>query len=171
VRAVALVGPRAAGKSTAGALLAQRLGFAFVDSDERLAQVHGMAAGEQLARHGEVEFRRREAAVVLPLLASADRVVLALGGGAVTTASIRAALLRPGLAVVLLTADPAVLAARIAKSPGTRPPLTALPAQQEVEELLRQRAPFYAAVAQHRVDTSTGSVESAVAAIAAALGC
>ena len=56
---VALVGPRAAGKTTIGRLLAQGLGHRFLDGDDLLAAAVGMPAGVFLQRAGEREFRRR----------------------------------------------------------------------------------------------------------------
>ena len=56
---VALVGPRAVGKSTRAAAVAARLGWPFVDTDHELARQVGQPAGEFLASRGEAEFRRR----------------------------------------------------------------------------------------------------------------
>lgn len=151
ITAVALLGPRAVGKTTVGRALAARLGFAFVDADERLAAATGMAAGEFLQRHGEAAFRAREEQVTVPLLA-AERTVVALGGGAVLSAAIRAALARPGLLPVLLLADPAVLLARLEADPTPRPALTGLPAAAEVRALLTARLPLYRAAAPLELD-------------------
>jgi len=48
---IRLVGPGGAGKTTTGARLAQRLGVAFVDLDERFAATHGDIS-EYLSAHG-----------------------------------------------------------------------------------------------------------------------
>src|SRR5262249_10026393 len=104
VRAVVLVGPRAAGKSTVGRLLAERLGFRFADGDDLLAVAAGRPAGEYLAAAGEPAFRRLEAQVTVAALAAADAAVVALGGGAVTIDAVREALRRPELFVAFVHA-------------------------------------------------------------------
>jgi shikimate kinase len=169
VRAVALVGPRAAGKSTVGRLLAQRLGFRFADGDELLAAAAGRPAGEHLAAVGEPAFRRLEAQVTIAALAAADAAVVALGGGAVTIDAVRKALRRPGLFVAFVHATPAVLAARLRADAGRRPPLTAMPVEREVEVLLALRLPLYTEVAHARFDSAVTSPDELAAAIAGAL--
>ena len=62
---IALVGPRAAGKSTLGAALAESLGWPVHDTDELIAGAVGCAVGEHLGRVGEQEFRRDEERVCL----------------------------------------------------------------------------------------------------------
>lgn len=168
-RAVVLVGPRGAGKTTVGRALARALGWGFCDADEALAERVGEPAGAFLQRAGEAAFRAVEAEVTTALLARADREVLALGGGAVTTPAIRRALADAGLHVVLLVAPAAVLGARLAASGILRPPLTGLAPDREIEALLAQRMPLYAAVADATVDTGARSVDEVAAALAAAL--
>ncbi len=82
---VALAGPMGSGKSTVGALLAQRWGVPFVDLDGAIGDV-----AEIFRREGESAFRQREADVL-------DRCtrgtgVLALGGGTVVDPMNRARL-------------------------------------------------------------------------------
>jgi shikimate kinase len=166
---VALVGPRAAGKSTVGRLLAGHLGFRFVDADELLAAAAGRPAGEHLAAVGEPAFRRLEAQITVAALAAADAAVVALGGGAVTIDAVRKALRRPGLFVAFVHAPATVLAARLRADAGRRPPLTALPLEREVEELLAARWPLYAEVAHARFDSATTSPAELAATIAGAL--
>ena len=168
VRAVALVGPRAAGKSTVGRLLAARLGFRFVDGDELLAAAAGRPAGEHLAAVGEPAFRRLEEQVTVAALL-ADAAVVALGGGAVTIDGVRAALRRPELFVVFVHAPAAVLAARLRADAAGRPPLTAMPLEREVEALLALRLPLYEEVAHARFDSAFTSPAGLAAAIAGAL--
>jgi len=94
IQKVVLVGPRAAGKTTLGRALADRLGWGFRDTDDLLAAAAGQPAEDYLQKAGEAAFRTIEEQVVGAALLSTDPEVLALGGGAVLSASVRKALRR-----------------------------------------------------------------------------
>lgn len=96
---IAIGGFMGAGKTTVGRLLAQRLGWPFVDLDEELARRHGPVA-TQIREEGEAVFRARERARLLELCDGVPRV-LATGGGAWVDASNRDALARCYRRVVL----------------------------------------------------------------------
>lgn len=154
VRLLALVGLRAAGKSTLGRALASQLGWRFVDADTALAERVGAPAGRYLATAGEPAFRAAEVAMLAPLLATAARTVLATGGGAVLDAGLRSLLRQPDVWTVWLDAPPALLAARAAAAGADRPPLTDLPPEREFAALAERRRPLYAEVADAVVDAS-----------------
>lgn len=78
---IVVVGPPAAGKTTVGTLLAERLGVPFADSDDLIEREHGTIA-DIFAEQGEAGFREFEHAAIAEALRS-DVGVLALGGGAV----------------------------------------------------------------------------------------
>jgi 3-dehydroquinate synthetase len=80
-----------AGKTTLGEQAAARLGRAFVDLDRELE----FETGEPIAtlfRQSETDFRVREAKKTIEALEQRKPAVLALGGGAVTSESVRKAL-------------------------------------------------------------------------------
>jgi 3-dehydroquinate synthetase/shikimate kinase len=106
---VVLLGPAGAGKSTAGALLAARIGFRFIDLDD-LVDV-GL-----LVHAGEIEFRLREVAALQSALTE-GAVVIAAGAGIVTTAQARTLLAR--CLCLLLEVDVDTALSRIADR--TRP--------------------------------------------------
>src|SRR5262245_12693032 len=167
LRTVALVGPRAAGKTTLGRALATALGWDFADADDALAAAAGMSAADCLRSRGEAAFRALEERVDLPLLAR-NRTVVALGGGAVLSAAVRARLVAEDCHTVLVLAPVAVLVAR-QRAGGERPPLLDLPLEQEVEALLLARGPRYRGVAHTTVDTATATADELAAGLAAAL--
>jgi shikimate kinase len=76
---VVMTGFMATGKSTVGRLLAERLGFDFVDTDAVIEARHGPIP-RIFAEHGEAEFRRLERELAAEL-AGQRRLVIATGGG------------------------------------------------------------------------------------------
>ncbi len=166
---VALVGLRGTGKTTVGRVVAARLGWRFADVDDVVEADAGMTVADIFRREGEAGFRARESAALAAVF-DGDRVVVATGGGAVLAAANRDLLRRAGL-VAWLTADPAVLAARLAGDPLSttrRPALTGLPAADELAALLAARAGFYRAVATVTVPAGSDSPEVVADAILAA---
>jgi shikimate kinase len=149
--AIALVGFMGAGKSSVGMALAHRLRQPFVDTDALIVEQMGPIA-DLFAAQGEAAFRALERDVVVRVLGkmSAMPSVVALGGGAVTSADIRAALATVPH-VVWLTAPVGVLFARA--SEGGRP----LAADEaSFRRLLGEREPLYGEVATVRVDNGAG---------------
>ncbi|MCY2938062.1 MAG: shikimate kinase [Planctomycetota bacterium] len=176
-RQICLVGLRCSGKSAVGKALAGLLGWPLYDTDTELTRMHGSIAS-QFARDGELEFRRREQAVLAECLGRYP-LVLSTGGGAVLLAENRALL--AGRHTVWLQAPPIELARRLMADPvtaGQRPPL--LPGtmaeadtgvscrrwELEMERLLLEREPLYAEVARLRIDTGSQSPLAAAAIIA-----
>jgi shikimate kinase len=80
-----LAGFMAAGKSTIGRLLAERLGWQFADLDQEIEAQQGMSIAEIFDQRGEQEFRRIETEAIRAHVRSIERgraTVAALGGGA-----------------------------------------------------------------------------------------
>lgn len=71
------------GKSTIGPILANVLGYAFVDLDRAIARRAGKPVPRIFAEEGEAAFRKLEAAM-LQEVGGQDPVVIAVGGGALT---------------------------------------------------------------------------------------
>lgn len=111
------------GKSTVGPLLAQRLGWRFVDVDDVIEAEAGCTIAELFARHGEAAFRDREHATIARL-AGDDALVLALGGGAIEREETRALLLSEQQTLLVhLEVELATTLARCRGTEGTRPVL------------------------------------------------
>ena len=144
-RIVVFVGFMGSGKTTVGRLVAQRLGKPFIDTDQLIEDRHGPIP-DIFALQGEAAFRDIEAQVIAECLAG-DGAVLALGGGAVETPSVREAL--AGHEVVWLRTDFDAALARV-HGDRNRPVLT----DPRLRDRFDARQPFYAQVATRTIDGS-----------------
>jgi shikimate kinase len=147
-----------------GAALAERLGVGFRDTDADVEATTGRAIADIFVESGEPEFRRLEAAAVATALTDHSGV-LSLGGGAVTDAATRAALV--GRPVVWLSVGLAAASQRAGLS-GARPVLLGN-VRAQMKALMDARAPLYTEVAELIVDTDELNVDQTVKAILAGL--
>lgn len=112
---IVLVGMMFSGKSSTGRELANRLGAVFVDSDEEVESTGGVDISELWEREGEPGFRLRESLVIAAARSQGTRgrkpVILATGGGVLTSDGAAAALRQVGC-LVYLRARPRTLAVR-----------------------------------------------------------
>ena len=159
---VVLIGYRGTGKSTTGALLAQRLGRPFVDLDRSIEAAAGCSIAALFANEGEPVFRDWEERVIAQETAGGGKVI-ATGGGAILRESNRIALRRHGV-VVWLSAAPEVIAERL-RGDAERPALTNLGTLGEIREVLAARTPVYRSLADVEVATEGRSPEEVVETI------
>lgn len=145
-----LVGLPGSGKSTIGRRLAKALGVGLLDTDVAIEQRTGRSIADIFATDGEQEFRRIEEDVVRAALADHDGV-LSLGGGAVTSPGVRAAL--AGHTVVYLEISAAEGVRRTGGNT-VRPLLAGPDRAEKYRALMAKRAPMYRRVATMRVDTN-----------------
>jgi shikimate kinase/3-dehydroquinate synthase len=144
MRPIVLSGFMATGKTTVGRKLAARLGAPFIDTDEELTRISGKRVPDLWREEGEAAFRRREGALVEPLLARAEPKVIAFGGGTVTTKRTRHLALDHAI-VVTLTASPETIVARVGAQLADRPNLAVGDDPvARARELLEARAEAYA---------------------------
>jgi len=99
-----LVGFMGSGKSTIGRLLADRMGWHFVDLDAEIEATQGASIFEIFETRGEAEFRRIEREKMRALVRAIESgrpTVLALGGGAIVQPEIYALVENNGITVWL----------------------------------------------------------------------
>jgi shikimate kinase len=170
---IILTGFMGSGKSTAGALLAERLGWHFIDLDREIEARHHLTVPQIFAQHGEAHFRHLESLALASLLGH-RRIVLALGGGAPEDLGNRLLLEQtPHTAVVYLSASFDTLIARCSTQ-AADPAATARPNLADLnlaERRFRLRRPHYERIAAHTIPTTdltpTQTVDTILATIKA----
>lgn len=164
---IILIGYRASGKSSLGAILAAKLQYRFIDCDALAVDRINMSISAYVALNGWAAFRAVEAEILQAVLQGENQVV-ATGGGVVLNANARQMLKEQPL-VVWLTANWQSLVNRInadANSRGMRPPLGDYASlAEEVKATLRERRPLYAECAGLTLNSDLLTQEQAVACI------
>jgi shikimate kinase len=149
-----LIGYRATGKTTVAKLLAERLGWEWIDADVEIERRAGKSIARIFAEEGEPAFRDLEAETIADLCQRSE-LVLAAGGGAPLRPESRQAMRQSGT-VVWLTASPATIHRRMtgdATTAGRRPNLTAAGGLDEIVELLARREGVYRETGHFEVAT------------------
>jgi shikimate kinase len=159
-----LIGYRGTGKSTVAKLLAEKLGMEVVSLDQEIVRRAGRSVPEIVAEHGWAYFRDLESAVTKDF-SEQDKIIIDAGGGVILRRE-NVERLRRGGKLFWLRASVPVIVARI--EAGTeRPPLIAGKSfTEEVEEVLRERAPLYEAAADCQIDTDVLSPQQVADEIA-----
>jgi len=141
------------GKSTVGSRLAKQLGWRFVDLDEKIEEVAGIAIPEFFERHGEPAFRQLEADQLRLALGRAverlEPTILALGGGTYAQPGAPEFLRNSGIPVIWLDTPVEVLLSRCMTMTG-RPLFRD---ESSFRALHAQRLPSYQ-LADFRVESS-----------------
>ncbi|MFJ7588613.1 shikimate kinase [Streptomyces sp. NPDC097617] len=161
---VVLVGPMGSGKSTVGALLAERLGVPYRDTDADIVAAQGREVSDIFVDEGEPYFRDLERQAVTAAV-TGHTGVLALGGGAVLDEGTRALL--AGLPVAYLSMDVEEAVRRVGL--GAARPLLAVNPRRQWRELMDARRPLYTEVARVVVATDDRTPEEVAQAVLDAL--
>ena len=145
-----------AGKTTVGRRLAKKLGWKFIDLDEEIERSERRAVADIFQEHGEAHFRQIERLALkrISSAASAEKSIIALGGGAFLDPENRDVAETTGLTVWLKVSF-ARIADRV-RIDGTRPKFTN---KEQAEALYHGREPYYALAKVH-VSTDEGSPET-----------
>lgn len=137
---IVLIGFMGTGKTCVGQILAQTLGWPFVDLDTEVEKSAGMPITEYFRQFGEQAFRDREQEAVEKVSALSQRVV-ATGGGVVLRQENIDRLRATGV-LVCLSASVEEIVARTAGD-SLRPLLNRPDRLQAIRELMTARMPQY----------------------------
>jgi 3-dehydroquinate synthase len=141
-RNIVLTGFSTTGKSTAGQLAAERLGFTFIDTDAMVEARAGRRIADLFAQEGEDRFRDLESAALVEALAG-ERRVIATGGGAIIRQDNREAMRQRALIICLEAGQETIVRRLGSHQVGIRPLLTSDDPAARVAALKRERAPLY----------------------------
>jgi XRE family transcriptional regulator, aerobic/anaerobic benzoate catabolism transcriptional regulator len=154
---IALIGLRGAGKSTLGHMLAEELGFQFVELSKEIEKFAGCSVSEIQGLYGMNAYRRYERRALEETLQIYPEVVIATPGGIVSdTASFN--LLLAHCTTVWLQAKPEDHMQRVIAQGDMRPMADSKEAMDDLKKILEGRKAFYSK-AQLTVDTSNGNLE------------
>lgn len=149
---VALVGLRGAGKSTLGRMLAEDLGFPFVELSREIEKFAGCSISEIQGLYGQSAYRRYERRALEEAVQIYPEAVIATPGGIVSDAA-TFNLLLAHCTTVWLQARPEDHMKRVAAQGDTRPMAASREAMEDLRNILAGRAAFYSKAELH-VDTS-----------------
>jgi shikimate kinase len=144
-----LVGMPGSGKSTIGRRLAKALDVPLLDTDAKIVETTGRSIADIFV-DGEQEFRRIEAEVVRTALAEHTGVV-SLGGGAITSPDVRAALAGHTVVYLEISASEGI---RRTSGSTVRPLLAGGDPAEKFRRLMSERVPLYRKVATIRINTN-----------------
>jgi XRE family aerobic/anaerobic benzoate catabolism transcriptional regulator len=160
---VALIGLRGAGKSTLGQMLADDLGFPFVELSREIEKFAGCSVAEIQALYGQNAYRRYERRALEEAIQIYPEAVIATPGGMVSDAA-TFNLLLSHCTTVWLQADPEDHMKRVAAQGDLRPMAASKEAMDDLKGILAGRAAFYSK-AEFRLDTSAQPLQPTFAAL------
>ena len=155
---ISLVGMPAAGKTTVGRILAEKLGMKFCDTDEEIEKIAGESPEKIIEKYGEERFREIESETVKSLSALKG-VVIATGGGTVLREE-NVRKLRSCGVVIWLGRDLNLLTLN------NRPLSKSMP----ISRLFEQRKGYYVAASDKKIENDTTAEVTAEKIITAIFG-
>ena len=162
---IALIGLRGAGKSTLGALLAERLARPFVELDREIEVEAGAPLNAIFDLYGQPAFRRLERRCLERAIAQYPQAVIATGGGVVSDPATFERLLSSCYTVWIKT-SPAEHMGRVIAQGDMRPMANNREAMADLQGILRTREPLYGK-ADAQIDTAGRSPEESLQALVA----
>jgi XRE family aerobic/anaerobic benzoate catabolism transcriptional regulator len=166
-RRIALIGLRGAGKSTLGRMLADRLGFPFIELDREIERRSGASLSEIFDMFGQETFRRAERDALEDVLARESEFVMATSGSIVSEPTTFEHLLT-ACRTIWVKAEPAEHMARVMQQGDMRPMANSPRAMDDLRAILDSRTPLYAR-AEIAVSTTAQSPDTTLAELLRAL--
>ncbi|MEK8031715.1 helix-turn-helix transcriptional regulator [Ideonella sp. DXS29W] len=160
---IALVGLRGAGKSTLGHMLAEDLGFPFVELSREIEKFAGCSISEIQALYGMNAYRRYERRALEEAIQIYPEAVIATPGGLVSDAATFNQLLAH-CTTVWLQADAEDHMKRVTAQGDLRPMAASREAMDDLKRILAGRAAFYSK-ADLTLDTSAQPLDATFAAL------
>jgi XRE family transcriptional regulator, aerobic/anaerobic benzoate catabolism transcriptional regulator len=160
---IALIGLRGAGKSTLGAMLAEKREVPFIELDRLIEQEAGVPLGVIFDLYGQSGFRRLERRVLDQVIERYPRFVLATGGSLVSEPATFERLLTMCF-TVWLRATPEEHMQRVIAQGDMRPMADNRESMSDLRRILDVREPLYRK-ADATIDTSGSSVEESLEAL------
>jgi XRE family aerobic/anaerobic benzoate catabolism transcriptional regulator len=139
---VALIGLRGAGKSTLGQMLADDLGFPFLELSREIEKFAGCSVSEIQGLYGQNAYRRYERRAVEEAIQIYPEAVIATPGGIVSDAA-TFNLLLGHCTTVWLKADPEDHMQRVRAQGDMRPMAASQEAMEDLKAILLGRSAFY----------------------------
>ncbi|MGD9942580.1 MAG: helix-turn-helix transcriptional regulator [Burkholderiaceae bacterium] len=149
---IALIGLRGAGKSTLGQMLAEDLGFPFVELSREIEKFAGCSISEIQALYGQNAYRRYERRAVEEAIQIYPEAVIAMPGGLVSDPA-TFNLLLSHCTTVWLKAEPEDHMRRVIAQGDLRPMADSKEAMEDLRVILAGRSAFYSK-AEFQLDTS-----------------
>jgi XRE family transcriptional regulator, aerobic/anaerobic benzoate catabolism transcriptional regulator len=162
---IALIGLRGAGKSTLGRMLADDLGFPFVELSREIEKFAGCGIAEIQALYGMNAYRRYERRALEEAIQIYPEAVIATPGGLVSDPA-TFNLLLAHCTTVWLQAEPEDHMRRVAAQGDMRPMAASREAMEDLKGILAGRAAFYSK-AEFQLDTSAAPLEPTFLALRA----
>jgi XRE family aerobic/anaerobic benzoate catabolism transcriptional regulator len=160
-RRIALVGLRGAGKSTLGRMLAQHLGWPFVELDRLVEENYGASIPDLIEMAGAATFRRHERSALDRIITAHDAAIITTAGGIVANQENYALLLRR-THTIWIKARPEDHMSRVMAQGDFRPMAQNRAAMADLMAILEARRGDYSR-AEAEVDTSGDAIEQSFA--------
>jgi shikimate kinase len=140
----------ATGKSAVGRIIADAIGYAFIDVDSLIEEEAGVSVSKIFEVEGEASFRDRETKKIEEV-SRLGKAVISTGGGAMIRPENREMLRKSGMVVCLEATVEEIL--QRAGGRESRPLINVEDPHGTIRKLLEERKPFYDEADMH-IDTS-----------------
>jgi XRE family aerobic/anaerobic benzoate catabolism transcriptional regulator len=160
-RRIALVGLRGAGKSTLGRMLAQHLGWPFIELDRLVEEDYGASIPDLIEMAGTATFRRHERSALDRIVTAHEAAIITTAGGIVANQENYALLLRR-THTIWIKARPEDHMSRVMAQGDFRPMAQNRAAMADLVAILEARRADYSR-AEAEIDTSGDAIEQSFA--------